>query len=75
MQQMSISFGVAAASLVTAIFVPDRFRSTPGEIIIGIHRAFIVLGAMTILSTFIFRELKGSDGESVSQHKLVQHAE
>ena len=27
MQQMSLSFGVAAASLATAIFIPDRFRS------------------------------------------------
>ena len=28
MQQMSISFGVATASLVTAFFIPDRFHSS-----------------------------------------------
>ncbi len=32
MQQMSISFGVASASLVIALFVPDRLRvSAPGD--------------------------------------------
>ncbi len=70
MQQMAVSFGIATASLATAFFVPDRFHSSPPEIIQGIHRAFLVLGAMTIFSTLVFRELKASDGESVSQHKL-----
>jgi EmrB/QacA subfamily drug resistance transporter len=73
MQQMSISFGVATASLVTAIFIPDRFHSSAPEIIHGIHRAFIVLGGMTVLSTIVFRELKSGDGDAVSQQK-VEHA-
>jgi EmrB/QacA subfamily drug resistance transporter len=67
MQQMSISFGVASASLVTAFFIPDRFHSNASEIIHGIHHAFLVLGALTILSTIVFRELKNTDGDSVSQ--------
>ena len=75
MQQMSISFGVATASLVVALFIPDRFHSSAGEMIHGIHRAFLVLGGMTIVSTVIFRELKSGDGDSVSQHHAVQHAE
>jgi EmrB/QacA subfamily drug resistance transporter len=66
-QQMSISFGVAAASLVTALFLPGRYRSNPLEFIHGIHRAFFVLGGMTILSTIVFRELKRGDGDAVSQ--------
>jgi MFS family permease len=69
MQQMSMSFGVASASLATALFVPDRFHSTPAEMIHGIHLAFFVLGAFTILSTLIFRELKSDDGANVSQHR------
>jgi hypothetical protein len=73
MQQMSISFGVASASLATVFFVPDRFHSSPAEMIHGIHRAFLCLGALTICSTIIFRELKSADGESVSQHKELQH--
>ena len=70
-QQMSISFGVATSSLATAFFIPDRFRSNPSEMIHGIHRAFFVLGAMTILSTFIFTGLKRDDGNAVSQHKVT----
>jgi len=69
MQQMSISFGVASASLVTAFFLPDRYRSNPTQFIRGIHDAFYVLGGMTILSTIVFRELKKGDGDAVSQAK------
>ena len=72
MQQMSISFGVAAASLVTAVFIPDRFLAGPAEMIHGIHRAFFVLGALTILSALIFRELQKDDGSTISQHRLIQ---
>jgi MFS family permease len=75
MQQMSISFGVASASLATAFFVPDRFHSSPAEIIHGIHNAFLVLGGLTVLSTVIFAGLKKEDGDSVSQHKPLEHPE
>jgi len=69
MQQMSMSFGVALASLVSALFIPDRFHSTPSELIFGIHKALAILGFMTILSTFAFRSLRWDDGEAVSQHE------
>ena len=75
MQQMSMSFGVATASLATAIFIPDRFHSSPPEMIHGIHQAFLVLGAMTVLSTIVFSELKQGDGDSVSRHQELQHTE
>jgi hypothetical protein len=75
MQQMSISFGVASASLVTALFIPDRFQVSAAEMIHGIHRAFFVLGGLTILSTVIFRELRATDGESASQHRMLPNAE
>jgi EmrB/QacA subfamily drug resistance transporter len=70
LQQMSLSFGVAAASLAVAVFIPDRFRSEPAEIIHGIHRALLVLGAFTVLSAFVFRELKPNDGASVSRYAI-----
>jgi EmrB/QacA subfamily drug resistance transporter len=73
MQQMSISFGVAAAGLTTALFVP-RTHSNPAEMIHGVHEALLVLGGFTILSTVIFRHLKRGDGQNVSQQK-VAHAE
>ena len=73
MQQMAISFGVASASLVTAFFIPDRHTSSAPQFIHGVHRAFFVLGGMTILSTIVFRELNKDDGEAVSQ-KESSHA-
>ncbi len=74
LQQMSISFGVAAAGLATAFFVPDRYRSSPGELIHGIHQALVVLGAFTLLSTSLFGRLRSGDGGNVSQHKVIAAA-
>jgi EmrB/QacA subfamily drug resistance transporter len=71
MQQMSISFGVASASLVTAFFIPNRSSGSP-EMIHGVHNAFLVLGLLTILSTLIFHELKSEDGNAVSRQKAIR---
>ena len=68
-QQMSLSFGVATASLVTALFIPDRFHSDAAQMIHGIHLALWALGALTIVSTLVFNELKIGDGDAVSRHK------
>jgi EmrB/QacA subfamily drug resistance transporter len=70
-QQLAISFGVASASLVTAFFIPDRHSSSAPLFIHGIHRAFLVLGGMTIVSTLVFRELKKGDGDAVSHGKQL----
>jgi EmrB/QacA subfamily drug resistance transporter len=75
MQQMAISFGVASSSLVTAFFIPDRHTSSAPQFIHGLHRAFFVLGGMTILSTVVFSELKKGDGDAVSQTKDVHAAQ
>lgn len=71
MQQMSISFGVAAAGLTTAFFVPAGGGRVPTEMIHGIHLAFRWLGGLTIASTLVFASLKSGDGDSVSQHKFL----
>jgi hypothetical protein len=70
-QQMSMSFGVAAASLAAAFFIPVQLDSAAGAIIHGIHRACLALGAVTILSTLLFRQLKGDDGANISLHKVA----
>jgi len=72
LQQMSISFGVAAAGLTTAFFIPAGLRSDPGQMIHGLHEAFLALGGFTILSTIVFRRLKSGDGADVSRQK-VEH--
>ncbi|HEX4449457.1 MAG TPA: DHA2 family efflux MFS transporter permease subunit [Kofleriaceae bacterium] len=74
LQQMSMSFGVATAAIVTALFVPDRDSSTPAEMIHGIHLSLLVLGAVTVMSALIFAGLRASDGQAVSQHKLARRA-
>jgi EmrB/QacA subfamily drug resistance transporter len=70
LQQMSMSFGVAAASLATAVFIPDRFRSDPTELIHGLHHALVALGGLTVLSALVFRELRPDDGAGVSHHSV-----
>ena len=70
-QQMSMSFGVAAASLTAALFIPDRFHATSHQIVHGIHLACFALGALTVLSTLLFRTLKPDDGDNVSRHKVA----
>ncbi len=70
MQQMSISFGVAAAGLATAVFVP-AVGASRAEMTHGIHNALIGLGILTIASTIVFRSLKAGDGDDVSQHKAL----
>jgi EmrB/QacA subfamily drug resistance transporter len=67
-QQMSISFGVASASLIAALFVPEHLHSDPAAMIHGVHQAFIVLGILTIVSSVVFMELKKDDGGAVSRH-------
>jgi MFS family permease len=73
MQQMSISFGVAAAGLTTAVFVPST-HANPQEMIEGIHKALVALGILTIASAIVFRGLKSGDGDDVSRPKVLTPA-
>jgi len=70
-QQMAMSFGVATASLVTAYFIPEGFKSAPDQLIHGLSKAFLLLGGLTIISAFVFRELKNTDGDDLSLHKTA----
>ncbi len=67
-QQMSLSFGVAVASLATSFFISDRLHANSEVMISGLHKAFLVMGLLTIFSAFGFAELKADDGENVSNH-------
>jgi EmrB/QacA subfamily drug resistance transporter len=72
LQQLSISFGVAAAGLTTAFFIPASVRSNPGQFMDGLHEAFLVLGGFTVLSTVVFWRLRADDGGAVSQQRDLQ---
>ena len=68
-QQLAVSFGIATASLAAAVFIPDRLRATPAQLLHGIHVALLGLAALTIVSTLVFMRLRAQDGAAVSRHK------
>jgi EmrB/QacA subfamily drug resistance transporter len=72
-QQLAISFGVAGAALIAAMFVPPALHSHPAAIVGGVQQAFLALGVLTILSSVTFMELKASDGADMSQHDAAHH--
>ncbi|HEY2902370.1 MAG TPA: MFS transporter [Polyangia bacterium] len=74
-QQLSMSFGVASASLAAALFIPYGAQTAPPQIIHGIHMAFLALGAFTLLSSITFSQLKSADGDNVSLHKVAVPAD
>jgi EmrB/QacA subfamily drug resistance transporter len=72
-QQLSISFGVAGAGLIAALFVPPALHSHPDAIIHGAQQAFLVLGILTVLSAAVFMGLRANDGEDLSRHDAARH--
>jgi EmrB/QacA subfamily drug resistance transporter len=68
-QQLSVSFGVAGAALIAALFVPPELHSHPDAIIHGAQQAFLALGVLTVLSAAVFMELKADDGAAMSRHE------
>jgi len=71
LQQLSISFGVAAAGLTTVLFVPSSEGAKPAAITSGLHEAFLVLGAFTLLSTLVFVRLRKDDGADETRQKDI----
>jgi len=70
-QQMSISFGVACASLVTGWFLGGISHTESAALIVALHHAFLTLGAVTILSTLTFTGLRPNDGSKVSNQQVT----
>ena len=71
LQQLSMSFGLAAGSLVTAWFL-GRVPQTNQVLVTGaLHHAFLALAAMTVVSTAIFWRLRRKDGDSISRGRAV----
>jgi EmrB/QacA subfamily drug resistance transporter len=71
LQQLSVSFGVAIAGLTTMFFIPASLRANPGQMISGLHEAFLVLGGFTILSTIVFGRLRSEDGADETRQKDI----
>lgn len=69
MQQLSMSFGLAAGSLVTGWYLGDMPQSNRVALTSALHHAFITLAVLTVLSSFTFWSLRKTDGESISRAK------
>ena len=67
-QQLAISFGVAGAAMIAALFVPADQHSHPAAIVHGVQQAFLALGLLTIVSSVVFMELRPDDGAGMSRH-------
>jgi EmrB/QacA subfamily drug resistance transporter len=67
MQQLSMSFGLAAGSLVTGWFLGDLPQSNRLALTSALHHAFITLAVLTMISSLTFWSLRKEDGESISK--------
>jgi EmrB/QacA subfamily drug resistance transporter len=67
LQQMSMSFGLAFGSLITAYFLEGLSQSDQLAVTASLHHAFIALALLTVLSSVAFWTLHPKDGESVSK--------
>lgn len=65
-QMMAWSFGVAAASLLTAFYLGDLPQSDRVSFVSALHYSLLTLGTLTICSALSFRRLHRNDGNNVS---------
>jgi EmrB/QacA subfamily drug resistance transporter len=67
LQQMSLSFGLATASLITIFYLANLPQSDHVAVTNALHHGFLTLSVITLLSSLSFWRLRKNDGESVSK--------
>ena len=67
LQQMSLSFGLATASLITIFFLADLPQSDHAAVTRALHHGYLTMAVVTLLSSLAFWWLRKNDGESVSK--------
>lgn len=72
LQQLSMSFGLAFGSLITAWFLADLPQTDRVSVSNALHHTFLALAGMTIASSLTFWTLRQNDGESISKGNRVQ---
>jgi EmrB/QacA subfamily drug resistance transporter len=65
-QQMSLSFGIASGSLIVGWFLTGIPQTQTPEFAGALHKAFLVLGSVTALSSLTFWGLRRTDGSNLS---------
>ena len=66
-QQMSLSFGLACASLIAAWFLGPQPQSDQVAVLSALHYTFLTIGTLTMLSSLSFWTLRRGDGEHTSR--------
>jgi EmrB/QacA subfamily drug resistance transporter len=69
-QMMALSFGVAVASLATAYFIGSTPQTDTVNFMSALHHAFVALGSITVISSFMFWRLHATDGSNMSNHRV-----
>ena len=72
-QQMSLSFGIAFSSLVAGWFLGHVDQTVAAQTVPALHKAFLVMGILTVVSSLTFWSLRPHDGDNVSNR--VKEAE
>ena len=67
LQQMSLSFGLAMATLITVFYLADLPQSDHEAVTQALHHGFVTLAVVTLVSSLAFHALRADDGESVSK--------
>lgn len=67
LQQLSMSFGLACATLLAGWYLGDLPQSDRVAVTGALHHAFLTLGGVTLLSSLSFWALRPGDGDSVSR--------
>jgi EmrB/QacA subfamily drug resistance transporter len=70
-QQLSMSFGLATGSIVTAWFLGRVSQTNQVLVTTAIHHAFLTLALVTVVSAVLFARLRREDGESISKGKAA----
>jgi EmrB/QacA subfamily drug resistance transporter len=73
-QQMSMSFGLACGSLIAAWYLGSQPQTEQIALTGALHRTFLTVGGLTILSSLSFWTLRPDDGDNVSRGKRPDRA-
>ncbi|WP_313383820.1 multidrug transporter subunit MdtD [Chishuiella sp.] len=68
-QQLSLTFGISVAALILGVFRQmDSINN--GEQIEAFRYAFLTMGILTVLSSYIFFQLNSTDGQQMSRKRV-----
>jgi MFS family permease len=70
MQQLSLSFGLAAGSLLAGWYLGNVSQTDPVAVTHALHLTFLTVGGLTMLSSLAFWTLRPGDGDNVSRGRV-----